>query len=777
MRTRPIPAHNLKVARSGRVARRNLLWRWRRVFYLSGLVMVTGVAGAGFVVSQIELPTAPPIEDQTTFVCTSEVRFGQCNEETAVASLHGEENRINVDLDEVPDVAVNAVIAAEDRDFFDHGGVDPVGIGRAALSDIRGSSASQQGGSTITQQYVKNVYLTSERTLTRKIKEAVMAIKLEQEVPKEQILESYLNTIYFGRGSYGIGAAARAYFAKDVSELSLPESALLAGLIRSPERAEPHKFPEEARRRRRTVLVAMVEEQMISEAERTLADEWPFDAFHGLALWAPSNGVDVAPSASVFGADFFIEDVRKQVTARYGNDAVFGGGLRIYTTLDLDLQRAAYEAVDEVLDQPDDPVGALVAVDDTGAVRAMMGGEDYAEDPLNLAVRGGGGDGRQAGSTFKPFALAEAVHAGYSLEARIPTPSTKVFPEADDGEDWPVDGGCCGGQANLIEATARSSNTAFAQLMIDLGPDAVADMAHDLGVRADLGEVGNPSLVLGTENVSVLDMAAAYSTFANLGTQIEPRVITRIERADGTLIEDFVPERTSVLTSDEAAGVTYALEQVIDHGTGAAAALDRPAAGKTGTTDENRDAWFVGYTPSLTAATWMGFVDNRPMDDVRGGLVQGGTLPADIWRTFMEKALEGTDVEEFVAPEDMAEGLELDPELGKGPTEADPPGAVDGEGFDDAPSGLAPGDGGTDDGAGGDGGTDGGGTDDGGTDEGDDGGGTDGVGPGGGGTDGVGPDGIRGTADDDGTTLPGPDGIYGTADDDLSGGAGAAAAG
>ena len=749
MRTRPIPAHNLKTTRTGDVRRRNILWRWRRLFYLVGLVMVTGVAGAGFVVSRIELPTAPPPEDQTTFICTAEVAPGACNEETAAASLHGEEDRVNVSLDEVPQVAINAVIAAEDRDFFEHGGVDPVGITRAALSDIRGSSASRQGGSTITQQYVKNVYLTNERTLTRKIREAVMAIKLEQEVPKEQILENYLNTIYFGRGSYGIGAASRAYFDKDVSELSLPEAALLAGLIRSPQRAEPYRYPEEAKRRRLTVLDAMLEEGMITQAEHDLSDEWPFDVYHDLALWTPSTGVDVSPSVSIFGGDYFLDYVRQEVTDRYGSDAVFGGGLRIYTTLDRGLQQDAYESVTEVLDQPGDPAGSLVAIDENGEVKAMMGGRDFSEDPLNLAVRGSGGDGRQAGSTFKPFALAQAAHEGISLESLIPTPSTKVFPGADNGDDWDVRGGCCGGTGTLVDATANSSNTAYAQLMLDLGPEAVAQMAEDLGVRAELGEAVNPSLVLGTANVSVLDMTSAYSTFASLGTHVEPRVVTRVERADGSLVEEFEAERTSVLSTEEAAGVTYALQQVIERGTGKAASIGRPAAGKTGTTQENRDAWFAGYTPRLTSAVWMGYIDNRPMDDVRGGLVQGGDLPSQIWSTFMARALEGEPPEEFVAPGDLGEGFPLDPVLGIGSSSGAPaptpsPGAGT-TGFEGTGTGT----------------TDASGTDDGGstgtgTTEASAGGGADGP---------AGPDGIPGTADDDGGTQPGPDGIYGTADD------------
>ena len=544
MRTRPIPASNLKIGRDGRVKRRNLFWRWRRLFYLVGLVMVTGVTGAGFVVAQIELPTAPPVEDQTTFVCAADVAPGTCTKETSIASFHGEEDRVNVALEDVPQVAVNAVIATEDRDFFEHGGVDPVGITRAALSDIRGSSASQQGGSTITQQYVKNTYLTSERTLTRKIREAVMAIKLEQEISKEQILENYLNTIYFGRGSYGIGAASRSYFDKDVSELTLPEAALLAGLIRSPQRAEPYRYPEEAKRRRRTVLDAMLEEGMISAQERDLADEWPFDVYHDLALWTPSNGVDVEPSASVFGADYFVEYVRREVTARYGSDAVFGGGLRIYTTLDLDLQQDAYQSVTEVLDQPGDPVGALVAIDDNGEVKAMMGGEDYADEPAQpgrARRRRRGPPARARRSSPSPWPRRPTRASPSSPPSRRPPPRSSRT--RDDGDDWKVRGGCCGGQANLIEATASSSNTAFAQLMIDLGPEAVADMATALGVEADLSGDLHPSLVLGTANVSVLDMAGAYSTFANLGTRIEPRVVTRVERADGSLVEEFTADR------------------------------------------------------------------------------------------------------------------------------------------------------------------------------------------------------------------------------------------
>ena len=687
---RPIPAHNLKTTRHGDVKRRNIFWRWRRLFYLATLMAIVGVTGAGYVVSQVPLPTEPPVEAQTTFICTAEVLPGQCDEDTAAATLHGEEDRVNVNLEQVPDVMVNAVVAAEDRDFFEHGGVDPLGIARAAYTDIRGNSASRQGGSTITQQYVKNAYLTDERTLTRKIREAVIAVKLEQEISKEQILENYLNTIYFGRGAYGVQAASRVYFEKDVGELGLADAALLAGLIRSPQRAEPYDHPEEAKRRRRTVLDAMLEEEMISREERDTADEVPMNLYGGIQFWEPSNSVAIEPDVSLVQGDYFIEYVRSQLAERYGNETVFGGGLRVYTTLDLGMQGKALQAVHETLDQPGDPAASIVAVDDTGQVRAMVGGTDFANNKVNLAVGAeGGGSGRQPGSTFKAFALAEAMRQGYSVESHIETPSTKVFPEWN----WSPSGGCCGGVATLAEATAKSANTAFAEMMVELGPEAVIDMAHDLGVATEFPDIV-PAIVLGAGEVSVLDMAAGYSTFANQGTRIDARVITRVEDAQGNLIEEFPAKRTQVLDVDQASRVTYALQQVIDHGTGEEADFGRPAAGKTGTTQDNADAWFVGYTPKLTAAVWMGYPEgNIPMTEVHGEVVAGGNFPSRMWRRFMELATEGTPVDEFPEPADLKFGFAWDPELEASYTPPPTTGPADGTGATTGtttPTGTAP---------------------------------------------------------------------------------------
>ncbi len=658
---RAIPAHNLKTTRSGKVRRRSLLWRLRRVLFLGALLTVVGVAGAVFVLSRISLPGPPPVQAQTTFICDSSVANFQCNQDNALAVLHGQQNRVYVKLDQIPKVLQNAVLAAEDRQFFKHGGVDPLGIARAAYEDIRGSG-SEQGGSTITQQYIKNVYLTPQRTLKVKLREAVMAVKFEQKYSKSWILEHYLNTIYFGRGSYGVQAASRAYFGHDVQFITLPEAALLAGLIRSPSRAEPFTYPAEAKRRRLTVLDGMLKQKEITEAQLQAANAWPLDVYHGLQFWHPSEGVQVRQGLSI-GAQYFVEYVRQQMVAKYGVDEVYGGGLRIYTTLDLNMQKDAYDAVTGTLNEPGDPAGALVAIDDQGQVKAMMGGADYDTSQVNLATgTQGGGSGRQPGSTFKAFALAEAVSEGYSINSVFPSPPSIDIPGADNGHAWHVVGGCCGGSATLVQATQDSINTVYAQLMVKLGPQKVVDMAHSLGVKAPLANP-YPSLVLGSGEVSVLDMASAYSTFANQGVAIKPRVVTRVEKADGTVVDAGTPQITQVLTADQAAKVTYCLQKVIAAGTGRGAQFGRDEAGKTGTTSNNFDAWFAGYTPKLTAVAWMGYPTPRAMTSVHGVTVQGANLPTEIWKAFMLSAVGNVDTGTFPQLPGLTDGNDLNPGL------------------------------------------------------------------------------------------------------------------
>lgn len=645
---------------SGTRRPRRILWRARRVFFAAAVVMVVAAGGIWMVLNTIELPAeAEPIE--TTFVCDIDVAPGECGFDNALASLTAAEERVIVDYDELPAVLVQAVLATEDRNFFDHGGIDPVGITRAVVRDLMGDSASRQGGSTITQQYVKTVYLSSERTLDRKLREAVLAVKLEQRLDKREILTRYLNQVYFGRGAYGVEAASRAYFGVPVSDLALHQAAYLASLIRSPESADATQDPEEATRRRNATLSAMVDEGYISEAEAAEAGEVPWHSGNVAPDGSPQVPTIRARTDkqadfndvkySEIGSEYWLEWVREQLRDRFGAGAQTQG-LRVYTTFDPRLQAAAYSAIDDVLDTPDAPLASLVSIDEFGRVRAMVGGRDFDTSKVNLALgRAGGGSGRPAGSTFKPFALAAFSEQGYSLESRFDAPRTTSFPGvyASPGELWkPANyGGSSYGVQTVEEATWRSTNTVYAGIVDTVGPQQLVDMAHRLGIRSKLEP--NYSLVLGSGEVSVLDMASAYSTFAARGRHTEPYVITRVEDAAGNVLFDIADEVESeqVVSEDVADTVTTALLGVIARGTGTAAGLRVPAAGKTGTTDNNRDAWFAGYTCDLTTAVWMG--NDTPTEMVyQGRKVTGGSFPARIWRDFMAEATDGLDPCEYV---------------------------------------------------------------------------------------------------------------------------------
>jgi penicillin-binding protein 1A len=622
------------------------------------LLVVLAFAGAGYLFAQVPLPDAEPPLLQTTFICASDVTTG-CDADNSIAQLSGGVDRVSVTYDQLPPVLINAVVAAEDRSFFTHRGVDPVGIVRAFWANVRSDSV-QQGGSTITQQYVKNVYLSQERTLTRKLKEASLAVQVERELPKQEILLRYLNVIYFGRGAYGVEAASRTYFGKPVSDLNLGEAAYLAGLIRAPELADanlPEGDPardaqrEEARRRRQTVLDAMLEEGYITPEEHFLGSNAPFDGV--LPRTRATNFGRVARPE--LGTEYFVEYVRHWLvsTGRFTDAEIYGGGLRVYTTLDFDMQDAAVDAIRETLDRPGDPAAALVAIDTQGRVRAMVGGTDFATQRVNLAVgKEGGGSGRQPGSAFKPIVLAEALKQGTPLTQVYDAPARKTFRGADAGRDWVVgnyaDAGL--GRLDLVEATMKSSNTAYAQLQLDVGVDNTVALARRMGITGELPEV--PSLVLGTGSVSVLDMATAYTTFMNGGEHIGPFVVTRVTDADGTVLYEAPTGRDRVLPPEVAQQVNWALHEVVEGGTGTDARFGQPAAGKTGTTEGYRDAWFVGFTCRLTAAVWMGYpgLEARSMDDVHGIEVTGGSLPAQIWRRFMERATVGLEACEFERP-------------------------------------------------------------------------------------------------------------------------------
>jgi len=536
------------------------------------------------------------------------------------------------------------VVAAEDRDFFTHPGVDPVAIARAAWADVR-SRGALQGGSTITQQYVKNAFLTSDRTLLRKLEEAALAIKLEREMSKEQILEGYLNVIYFGRGAYGVEAAARVWFGVSASDLDLAQSAYLAGLIRAPESADisrPDQV-EVAYRRRRSVLEAMRDTGAITPGEFDRVNSLPIESY--TLPRAPGSSVEITQTG--MGLEYFVDMVRARVAGDYGNRLLFRGGLDIVTTVDVNLQRGAWEAVRAFLPGSDSPEGATVVLDDKGAVVALVGGRDREQSEVNLALgTDGGGSGRQPGSAFKPLVLTEALRQGLTVDTVFDSPATVTVGTAENGGPWTVSNydDRDYGPLTLEQATVVSSNTVYAQLIDRIGPDPVVETAESMGVTAPLDPVD--SVALGTQEVSVLDMAVAYSTLAHGGDLRPPHVIERITDREGNEMEAFTLRAERVIEPAVAGEVTRVLQKVISEGTGRAAAVSGvPTAGKTGTTQNYGDAWFVGYTPRFTAAVWVGFADsNRSMVDVLGvPRVTGGNVPARIWSRIMESAHVGID--------------------------------------------------------------------------------------------------------------------------------------
>ena len=638
--------------------------RWLRRS-LAAIAALGAVALLGFAVLwwTVELPEEPA-KPQSSVVLAAN------GEELAAFAPEG--LRFEVGLGDVSPVAVKAVLSSEDRRFYSHEGFDPLGLARALWRNARGG---RQGGSTITQQLVKVDYLNRERTLVRKVKEAVLAVKLERSDDKDGILERYLNTVYFGRNAYGIEAAARAYFGVHASELQVPQAALLAGLIRAPEAAEPTEDLDEARRRRRLVLDAMVRDEVITEAEARAA--------------AASELVTVPPDRRAVEsklAPHFVDFARAEAERALGGRALTTAGLRIVTTIDPEAQRAAEAAIAEALNLPDDPQAALVALDTDGAVRAYVGGRDYQALKVDL-VRGkaGGGSGRQPGSTFKPLVLAAALGKGITLGQRFPAPAHIDL--TVDGQPWAVDnyGNESYGNIDVGEATAKSVNTVYARLLERVGPKTVADTARWMGIEEDLNPV--PAIALGSAEISPYSLATAYASLAADGNRVHPYIIDRIEDNQGnTIWKPERPEADRAIPAEISRTVTRALEGVIDHGTGTAARLGRPAAGKTGTTQNNVDAWFAGYVPGYTAVVWLGNPDGAVPMPARGGrAVTGGGIPARIWRSFMSKAIANRPRDGFPAPPENLLAAPPPPSLQAEPAAAEPGQTirVSGDGYQD----------------------------------------------------------------------------------------------
>jgi penicillin-binding protein 1A len=561
-----------------------------------------------------------------------------------LGSIPAEKNRQPVALSQMSPWMAKATVAIEDRRFYKHGGVDYKGIVRAAVKDLRAGRVVQ-GGSTITQQLVRNLYISRQRTFKRKIKEACLAIKLAQNKSKDWILGSYMNAVYYGNHAYGIEAAAQTYFSRRARTLTLDQSALLAGLPQAPSVFDPLHRPLDALERRDEVLRAMLENGALTRRQ--------------FASAIADRDLHLVPGRlySRIREPYFFSYVRDQLIAEYGANTVRTGGLKVYTTIDPRLQVAARKAIIDTLSAPTDPASALVSIDPaTGAIKAMAAvTPGTSGNQFNLVAQAK----RQAGSTFKMFVLAAAVNEGIDPESTYYVSGPFHYQPDPYSPAWNVStyDHTYLGSTSIANATLHSDNTVYAQLTLDVGPKKVAEMAHRLGVRSSLTTKEGayvPSLGLGAIPVSPLDLASAYATLAAGGIYSKPMAIRKVLLGNGKEDTDAgwgEPLRTRAISPGVAYTVTQILEENMQYGTGTGAYFGRPAAGKTGTTDNYADGWFCGYTPNLEATVWIGYPRGEvPMLNVHGIAVSGPTFPATIWKTFMQKAVGRTYPVDFKVP-------------------------------------------------------------------------------------------------------------------------------
>jgi penicillin-binding protein 1A len=583
------------------------LRRWQIALLVFAIFITSSVATVYF--GPASLDATPPL--QTVFLYDRDGR--------SLGQIRAEENRVVVPLSDIPKMVQDAFVAVEDARFWSHVGVDPLAIGRALVSNAQGR---RQGASTITQQLAKNQRVGGKRTIWSKVAEAITAIRLERRYPKKAILEAYLNSIYLGSGAYGVEAASRVYFGHGVKRITLAEAALLAGVTAAPQAYSPRVNRKAARDRRDYALVRMWEQGRITAQQRDAALDEPIRL-------AKARRVPVR-------SPLFVDWVRSEIKNRFGDDVLYRGGLKVRTSLDLDIQRAAEAAVADILGRPGDPDAAVVALDvATGQVRAMVGGRSPRPGDFNLATRAR----RQAGSAFKPFVLATALDEGFSLNKSYRAPGSM---RVRFGEQvWPVRNfdRRSHGWLSLRSATAGSVNTVFAQLIRDVGPDRVAELAHELGINSRLSAV--PSLALGTSGVNALEMASAYATFANNGRYLSPTGISWVKDGRGDLIYGDRERRGKrAISGDVAADVREALRAVVTRGTGRTVGRRGvDVFGKTGTTEDHRDAWFVGFSRGYAIAVWVGHRSNEPMNRVHGIRVTGSSFPAQIFKRVLTALL------------------------------------------------------------------------------------------------------------------------------------------
>lgn len=600
------------------------------------VIMVICAAGAvaGFLLSITG--TLPDVSQTLSPAASSQIY--DCKGRL-ITTVHAEQNRLPVKLADTPKDLQNAFIAAEDIRFYKHHGIDPIGIARAVVSNIRHRDATGQGGSTITQQLARNAFLTQEQTLKRKLLEAVLAVEIENKYTKAEILEMYMNQIYFGQGAYGVQTASHVYFGKDVKDLNLAQCAMLAGLPNSPNYYSPFHNLQAAKYRQGVVLDQMAKYGYISQEQ---ADE---AKAQDLGLVKPGSNQDNNKVAS-----YFVNYVVQQVSDKYDSSAIYKEGLKIYTTLDLDMQKDAENAVNKDLPKGTknakgvtQPQGALLAIETkTGDVKAMVGGR--GEDQFNRATQ----MYRQPGSAFKPFTYVTALEKGMSPNMMLDN-SAVSFAGGWSPKNY---GHTTGGPVTMTEALVKSMNIPTINLANKVGMSNVIKTAEKCGISSlvDSGKYSdnNLSASIGglSKGVSLWDMAQAYSVFANNGQLIKPRVILKIEDRNGNILEDHTGESDAeqVLDANAVARLNVMLQQAVMRGTGRNAYFGRPLAGKTGTTNGAHDAWFVGYTPNMVTAVWIG-------DDTSTNAgYTGGTIPAAIFRDFMSQATASQSASSFNIP-------------------------------------------------------------------------------------------------------------------------------
>lgn len=616
-------------------------------FVIIGSVLVGGMFG----VMTAYLRSAPTLD---------QVNIHQ-NLTTYIYDINGKlitdlyrENRVPISINEVPPHVKHAVVAIEDEQFYDHHGINFIAFGRAILVNLR-EQRFAQGGGTITMQLARNVFLTQEKTITRKLEEFLWAVQIERKYAKDEILEAYMNEIYLNHGAYGFQAGAQTYFGKSATELTLSEAATLAGIIRWPSRYSPFVNYDIAIQRRDFVLNRMVESGFITAEE---------------AARAKSEQLELAERTQRrVNAPYFVDYILQDLSNRYGEETVFGGGLRVYTGLDLEMQQAAEKALvnglptrgqENGLTQPQ---GALVAIDPTnGHIRAMVGGR--GEDRFNRAVQAH----RSPGSAIKPFAYTAAIDNGYTAADVFVDEPTEF--ELVTGEVWRPRNysETFSGIMTLREALEHSTNIVAAKLVNELGTDKVLEYGKKMGITSLVESGRNNDLALAplalgglTRGVTPLELATAYGVLANQGIKVDPIAIIKVTDSQGNVLEQNSTNKQVVLSEDTSYVVTDMLRGVIERGSGRNANIGRPAAGKTGTTQDYRDAWFVGYTPDLVTAVWFG-ADN-PEQMVYSGVRYGSWNAATIWGNFMREALKNTPISNFPKPGNLVEAR-IDTETG-----------------------------------------------------------------------------------------------------------------